>query len=107
MGTELKGVCFSLFGETPFDPIDLLFEGMHRLKCTLSETYHTTEIKTAQKGLRTGQKMDQARQRLFSPQNGLKKTSKDTPNGSVPFLEKLVFVSWPLLLWGPPGALRV
>ena len=56
--TELKGVCFSPSGTPPFDPIDLLLKGMHCLKCTLwvSETYHTTEVKTAQRGLRTGSK---------------------------------------------------
>ena len=54
--TELKGVCFSPFGTPQFAPVDLLLKGMQCLKCTLwvSETYHTTEVKTAQRGLRTG-----------------------------------------------------
>ena len=56
LGPSWRGVCFSLFGKTPFDRIDLLLKGMHCLKCTLwvSETCHTTEVKTAQRGLRTG-----------------------------------------------------
>ena len=43
-------------GLVEFDPIDLLLKGMHGLKCTLcvSETYHTTEVKTAQRSLRIG-----------------------------------------------------
>ena len=39
-------MCFSLFGKTPFDPIDLFLKGMHCLKYTLwvSETYHPPQI---------------------------------------------------------------
>ena len=53
---KLKGVCLSLFGTAPVDPIDLFLKGMHCWKCIfwVSERYHTPEVNTAQKGLRTG-----------------------------------------------------
>ena len=55
--------------------MDLLLKGMHRLKYTLwvSETYHTTEVKTAQ-----------------GASERAKNTSTDTPNGPVSFLEKAI-----------------
>ena len=45
-----------VYGTPPFDPIDLLLKVVQCLECTLwvSETYHTTEVNTAQRGLRTG-----------------------------------------------------